>query len=184
MPDSLSAKKEGHLMNLFAQLDGGATNQELRIAILAVAVVLGLCLWRMIRWLAKGPILPDPWDEQVAAEVARDEAPALCHHCLAPHDSLVNFCPDCGAPVGAYTNWLPYPWLFSVGYTLRAGTSGNFKRSPLTIIGFFLFGAAEYSFFAPIYWFRFLQNLSRPRESQLPPVNDDSTRTQQDEDGR
>ena len=124
--------------------------------------------WAFIRWVSKGPSTPEPWDDQVAAEIAKDETPPLCHRCLTPHHPLANFCPDCGAPVGTYTNWLPYPYLFSIGHALRTGTSGNFKRSPLTIIGFFVFSLAEYAFFAPLYWFMFLRNLFRQRQSDPP----------------
>jgi hypothetical protein len=61
--------------------------------------------------------------------------------------------------VGQYTNWLPFPYLFSVGHALRIGTSGEFRRSPLTVIGFMLFGLAEYALFVPIYWIVFLHKL-------------------------
>jgi len=149
----------------------------LLIGFVAALVLFGFGVWRFIQWMVKGPSRPDPWDEDVAAEVAKDETPALCHRCLAPHHSLADFCPECGAPVGTYTNWLPYPYLFSIGYTLRVGTSGDFKRSPLSILGFFLLSLVEYSIFAPIYWFMFLKSLFRrdrdhaqlTSQPQLPP---------------
>src|SRR5882672_8890806 len=95
-----------------------------------VALFCGGC-WAFIRWLSNAPITPDPWGDQVAAEIAKDETPPLCHRCLTPQEPLADFCPDCGAPVGMYTNWLPYPSLFSVGDALRMGTSGTFKSSTL-----------------------------------------------------
>src|SRR5438046_7299792 len=107
------------------------------VVVLAIAILLCVGLWRLIRWLFSGHPPPDPWSEEVAAEIAKDDAVPLCHRCLAPHDSQVDFCPECGAPVGSYTNWLPYPCLFSIGHTLRIGSSGDFRRSPLTIAGFF-----------------------------------------------
>src|SRR5256885_12609400 len=90
--------------------------------------------WAVIRWVSNAPSTPEPWDDKVSAEIAKDETPPICHRCLAPHDTLANFCPDCGAPVGIYTNWLPYPYLFSIGDALRTGTVGNFKRTPLAIM--------------------------------------------------
>ena len=139
-----------------------------RVGLLAIAVLLCFGLWMLIRWLFSGPPQPDPWSEEVAAEIAKDDAVPLCHRCLAPHDSQVDFCPDCGAAVGPYTNLLPYPYLFSIGHTLRIGTSGDFRRSPLTIVGFFCLGIAEYALFAPFYWFMLLKGLSTRGQSEPP----------------
>lgn len=135
------------------------------VGFLVVLLLLTFAFVKLIHWMLSGPIRPDPWSEEIAAEIAGDDATPLCHRCLAPHDSMVDFCPDCGAPVGTYTNWLPYPYLFSVGHTLRIGTDGDFKRSPLVIAGFILFGLAEYMLFAPIYWYLLLRNLSRQSRS-------------------
>jgi hypothetical protein len=127
---------------------------------------LGTCaIWLFVRWLKDGPATPDPWDHDVTEALQKEEASPLCHRCLSPHDDRANFCATCGAPVGVYTNWLPYPYLFSIGHTMRIGTSGEFRRSPLTIAGFFLLGLAEYTIFAPVYWFVFIRGLCRP----LPP---------------
>lgn len=146
-------------------------NPATQVGIWAVA---GLCcygIWVLLRRLLTGPTSPDPWDETVAAEIEKDGVMPLCHRCLTPHDSSANFCPACGAAVGQYTNWLPYPYVFSVGHTLRIGTSGEFKRSPLTIIGFFVFSLLEYTLFAPIYWVMFLLTL---RKSRPQPAGHDS----------
>ena len=153
---------------LMARLQHVASDPELQVGILAVIALSGYGAWSFIRWLARGSTTPDPWDESITAEISNDEATPLCHHCLAPHEASADFCPDCGAPVGSYTNWLPYPYLFSIGYALRTGTSGNFKRSPLTIVGFILFSLVEYSLLAPIYWFIFLRCLFRPDQSDPP----------------
>jgi hypothetical protein len=139
------------------------------VGVLGIVILLCFGLWMLIRWLVNGPQEPDPWSDEVAAEIAKDDAVPLCHRCLAPHDSWVDFCPDCGAPVGPYTNWLPYPYLFSIGHTLRIGASGDFRRSPLTIAGFFCLGIAEYALFAPIYWFMLLKGLSSHSPSGPPP---------------
>jgi hypothetical protein len=72
----------------------------------------------------------------------------------------VDFCSACGAAVGRYTNWLPYPYLFSVGHVLRIGTSGDFKQSALTITGFLFLGLVEYTVFAPIYWFMLARGIN------------------------
>jgi len=155
-------------MMLMAQFQRVVNDPELQIGVLAVMALCGYGVWSFFRWLASGATTPDPWDESITAEIANDEATPLCHHCLAPHEVSADFCSDCGAPVGPYTNWLPYPYLFSIGHALRTGTSGHFKRSPLTIVGFILFSFAEYALLAPIYWFIFLRRLVRPGESDPP----------------
>jgi hypothetical protein len=155
-------------MNLIAVVSGRTNDPEGTVVLLALFGLLVYGVWGLIRWLREGPSRPEPWGDQVAAEIADDLAPALCHRCLTPHDASADFCPECGAAVGPYTNWLPYPQLFSIGHTLRIGTAGSFKHSALTIVGFFLFGLVEYALFAPVYWFVFLRNLSR--EQQAEPV--------------
>ncbi len=143
----------------------GVPNPEITAVLLAF-VVGGCGIWLLIRWFRQGPTNPDPWDRQVEEDLNNDRATPLCHRCLLPHDPLTNFCAQCGAPVGEYTNLLPYPCLFSIGHTMRIGASGEYRRSALTIFGFFLLSLAEYAMFAPVYWFVFLRNLRRPN----PPI--------------
>ncbi len=145
------------------------------VLMLAVTVVGCIGLWRFAHWLLDGPPPPEPWDEQVSAAMAQDEATPVCCRCLEPHPSSADFCPTCGAPVGTYTNLLPFPYLFSLGDLLRVGTSGEFHRTPLTIAGFVLLGLAEYTVFAPYYWFMFLRNLNRPTPASAAPSAPAST---------
>lgn len=133
-------------------------------------IVIGLLVaYRLGRWFRSGPISPDPWDSEVSTALGREDCVPLCHHCLTPHDVQRNFCPNCGAPVGTYTNLLPFVYLFSIGHTLRVGTGETFKRSPVTVIGFFLLGLIQYSVFAPFYWFKFWKNAHAARESSPSP---------------
>jgi hypothetical protein len=159
-----------HGMTIFGQIGSGTNEPERLVGLLAIAGLLGLAIWKGIKWLLQTRVTPDPWDATVAAELAKDEAPTLCHHCLCPHSESTDFCPECGTPVGQYTNWLPFPQLFSIGHVLRTGTSGEFKRTPLTIFGFMLFSLAEYTLFVPIYWIVFLRKLfgSQPPEDPTP----------------
>ena len=78
-------------MILIAQSNYLTEDPATRGGILAIAILLCLGLWRLIRWLFSGPLRPDPWSDDVAAEIAKDDAVPLCHRCLAPHDSLVVF---------------------------------------------------------------------------------------------
>lgn len=153
-------------MIVLAQIGHNASSPEMQLGVWAAAGLCGYGIWVLMRRLFTGPRSPDPWDEVVAAEIEREDATPLCHRCLTPHNSSAYFCPECGATVGEYTNLLPYPYIFSVGHTLRIGASGNFKRSPLTVIGFFVFSLLEYTLFAPVYWVIFLLNLRKSHPQQ------------------
>ena len=152
----------------FALLDQGADSPEWKIGVLALFALGGVAVFALVRWFLNGPRSADPWDEEVNRELASDEAVPVCHRCLTPHSNLADFCPQCGATVGQYTNWMPYPYIFSVGDTLRLGTAGQFHRTVLTVLGFFLFALAEYALFAPIYWILFLYRNSSPPPPPIP----------------
>ena len=161
-------------MILLGQLNFVTDPPDRRIGMLAIAGLAAYGIWVFVRWMLQGPKTPDPWDDGVAAEIENENATPLCPHCLARHGELDHFCPDCGGPVGAYTNLMPFPYLFSVGHLLRIGTDGTFKRSRFLIVGFFLFAIAEYAVLAPVYWFMLLKNITRLRSSNRsevePPV--------------
>ena len=145
------------------------SNGELAVGLIAIFVILYAVVRAFLVWLLKGPITPDPWDAEVAAQMADEESKPLCHRCLAPHDGTTDFCSECGAPVGQYTNWLPFPYLFSLGHTLRIGTSGDFRRTPLTVAFFVLVSLAEYMLLAPVYWFFFFRRDQRAPAEPLAP---------------
>src|SRR5437870_1011921 len=94
---------------LLAYSNYSSEDAPYRIGILAIIALAGCGLYLFLRWLLEGPALPDPWDDQIAAGMEKDDATPLCCCCLEPHGPFANFCPACGAPVGKYTNWLPYP---------------------------------------------------------------------------
>lgn len=155
-------------MILISMMDQALSKGDQTIALLGLIVLALGAVWMFVRWLFGGPVQPDPWSEDVARELASDEAVPLCHRCFTPHHPLEHFCPNCGAPVGECTNLLPFPYLFSIGHMLRIGTSGEYKRSPLTIAGFLLVGIVEYSLFAPLYWVMFLLRLFRGNSTPKP----------------
>jgi hypothetical protein len=149
-------------------LTGQTSDVERLVGLLAVLGLVCYFVVRCLKSVLNRPLPPDPWDEQVSADLAEGNGTPICHRCLTPHDPLQNFCADCGAPVGKYTHWLPYPYLFALGHTLRIGTSGTFRRSPLTIAGFIILSLAEYAVFAPVYWLRFFLNSSNEPASHSP----------------
>jgi hypothetical protein len=149
-------------MNFLGRISLGGSDPELLIGILGIAVLIGGGIWGLVRWVRRAATSPDPWDRSITEQLEQEQAVQLCHRCLAAQEESADFCPACGAPVGQYTNWLPYPYLFSIGHTLRIGTSGEYRRTRLTVLGFFLLGLAEYAVFAPVYWFMVLRRLVKP----------------------
>jgi hypothetical protein len=145
------------------QFDRLSDNPERLVGLLGILLLCGGGIWMLVRWFRDAPMQPDPWDAKVEAELASEKAAPMCHRCLCPHHEAEYFCPECGAPVGTYTNWLPFPYLFSIGHTLRIGTDGTYRHSPLIIAGFLLFSWLEYGeyfpLFVPVYWFVFLKRL-------------------------
>ena len=159
-------------MPIIAQLNQPKPDSGFEIALFAAIVVAIFGVRLLARSARDRQPEPDPWEGQL--ETAPDGEPemALCHRCLTPHEELVDFCPKCGAAVGRYTNLLPFPYIYSIGHTLRIGTDGEFKRSPLTVFGFILVGCAEYGLFAPFYLLRLWlgpQTKSAPISREAPP---------------
>ena len=148
------------------QLRPEVWSPETTIGFLGVLGLVVAGLWVFVQGLLAGPVAPDPWDSETAAAIEESDARPLCHRCLSPNDSGADFCVECGAAIGQYTNWLPYPYIFSLGHTMRIGTAGEFKRSPMTVLGFLLLPLAEYFVFAPLYWFVFLRHLPRGRQPE------------------
>src|SRR5258708_36073310 len=99
----------------------------------------------------QAPRTDDPWGKETDESVNQEDAVPLCHHCLTPQEHNGWFCPECGATVGPYVNYLPYIYIFSEGEMLRAGVNERFRRSPILLPGFILFSVLMYSIFAPIY---------------------------------
>ena len=138
------------------------TTPELTIGMLATAglgVAGVVAFWR---WCFSGPLMPDPWGEQVQAELQSPDSLPVCHRCLHEHAETCHFCPQCGASVGDYNNMLPWEQLFSEGEVLRNGTGANLPRRPWVLVGYVLLSTAAYLLFAPVYWFFLIRNWLRP----------------------
>jgi hypothetical protein len=150
---------------------------ERPIGVLAVLAILVFGAFRLILWIVRTPHQPEPWDEETSRQIESEDAMPLCLRCLTEHGGVADFCPNCGAPVGAYNNFSPYFCLFSIGHALRTGAEGKFRRSPFTIIGFLFFGLMEYSVFFPLYCIRFFRNLPGRRTASIPESAADSSDT-------
>ena len=116
-----------------------ATDPALLVGSLAlVALAIGL-FWRLIVWIRDAPVRPDPWETDVAQQVAAPEAVEVCPHCLTEQSATGYFCEKCGAATGPYNNLMPDVNVFSMGEVLRNGTSGKFPVNALTLAGFVLY---------------------------------------------
>ena len=135
-------------MFLFGLIGQRLSQSEATVALIGIMILICAAIWLLVRWIATSPTSPNPWDEQVAAELAHDDSSQICHRCLTPHDSSIHFCSHCGAMVGAYTSLIPPLYLYSIGEVFRAGTEGTYRRSLFLIIGYF-FAAFTYIFWVP-----------------------------------
>lgn len=129
-------------------------------------------IYRLALWIRRAPRTDDPWGRDADEAVNHYGAIPLCHHCLTPQQHSGWFCPECGATVGPYCNYLPYVYIFSQGEVLRAGVSERMRRSRLITFGYVLLSLGMFAFAAPIYWFFLFRNLRRGSEPpvEAPPV--------------
>jgi hypothetical protein len=135
----------------------------------AVLVILGICgvvAYRFILWIMAAPRTEDPWGRELDDAVNQEGAVPVCHHCFTPQEHNGWFCPECGATVGAYCNYMPFIYVFAEGEVLRAGVTERIRRSPLITIGYLLFSLGMFWILAPVYWFFLFKHL---REIRITP---------------
>jgi len=140
---------------------------------LAALVILGICamaVYRFVLWVMEAPRTVDPWGKEIDEVMNRDEAVPVCHHCFTPQLHNGWFCPECGAIVGPYCNYMPYLYIFSEGEVLRAGVTERIGRRPLVVTGYILFSLGMFAIAAPIYWFFLFKNLTRSPNGQATPM--------------
>ncbi len=148
-----------------------ARGGEYTVAALILLGICGLALYRFVVWVMQAPHTPDPWDTETEEALNEETAVPLCHHCLTPQTHNGWFCPQCGATVGPYCNYMPYIYVFSQGEVLRAGVTEKLRHSALVLVGFLLFSLGMFSFtilglVVPVYWFFFFKNLKKHNEPQ------------------
>ncbi len=136
--------------------------------VLLLAAVTAIVLWRLFLWLGAQPPQPNPWDEDIEASLHEPDAVLLCPRCFEPEREGVQFCRDCGFPVGPYVLWSPYLYIFAVGDLLRTGVDRPFRVKRTTVCFLLVFSLLQYFVFAPVYWFFLFRNIRRqPREHGL-----------------
>jgi hypothetical protein len=143
------------------------SQSEATVALIGLTVLICAAIWRLLRSIVAGPTSPDPWNEEVAAELLRDDCPQICHLCLTPHDPASHFCSRCGAMAGTYTCLIPPLYLYSIGNVFRSGAEGTYRRSWCLIASYFL-AAFSYLYWVPfpvgclalfVYWKRLFKNV-------------------------
>jgi hypothetical protein len=141
-------------------------SNERELAALVFLGILGVVIYRVILWLREATPTADPWGEEINQALKQDDALPLCPHCLTPQQHNGWFCPECGATVGQYCNYLPYVYLFSEGEVLRAGVTERIRRTPLIVIGYVLLPLSIFVIAAPVYWYFLFKNLQRRDDAE------------------
>ena len=142
------------------------------VAALVILGIVGMAIYRSVLWVMSAPRTDDPWGRDTDESVNQEDAVPLCHHCLTPQQHSGWFCPQCGATVGPYCNYMPYVYIFSQGEVLRAGVTERMRRSRLIAIGYVLVSLGMCAVAAPIYWFLLFRHLRRSNEPpvEVPPL--------------
>lgn len=123
--------------------------------------------WLGRRW--RTPSVPDPWPEEIESALWGPDALEVCHHCFTPHDEHGWFCPECGASVGPYNNWMDYLQIFAIGEVMRSGVGTDARFTRLTVPGYIVLGLLQFGLFSPVYFFRLVMNWRRvSREAARP----------------
>ncbi len=143
-----------------------ALDSERMVAVLVILGICGVMLYRFYLWIMAAPRTKDPWGKELDDEVDNETAVPLCHHCFTPQEHNGWFCPECGATVGTYCNYMPFVYVFAQGEVLRAGVTERIRQSGLIITGYILFSLTMYAILAPVYWFFLFKHL---REIRLLP---------------
>jgi hypothetical protein len=143
---------------------------ELERQLVPVVVILITCagVWLFLQWLWSGSARPDPWGAELDEALQAEELPPTCFHCSATYSPLDRFCPACGSSVGAYNNYSPYLYIFSLGEALREGSFGKLRPDWVSVAGYFLLSLSM-SLLAPLYWVQLFKNLARQRQAPAKP---------------
>jgi len=131
----------------------------MKIEDLVILGIVAVALYRVFLWLREAARTPDPWGPELEAALEAPEAVPLCHDCLMPQQHNGWFCPECGAAVGRYCNWLPGVYIFSMGEAFRSGVTERFRLTWPIAAGYVLVSFHAFSCMAPICWIFLFKNL-------------------------
>src|ERR1043166_1296711 len=144
-------------------------DSEKTVALLGILVICSGVIYRFVVWIMEAPQTIDPWDKEMDEAVNDQAAIPLCHHCLTPQEHNGWFCPECGATVGPYSNYLPYVNVFSQGEVLRTGVTEGIRRNWLITVGYVLVSLGMFVFFGALFGFFLFRNLRRNKALPLDP---------------
>jgi len=144
-----------------------ASAKEQELVAFVILAILGVAIYQLVQWLKEAKRTADPWGDEIDKALDEDDAVPLCHHCLTPQHHNGWFCPECGATVGPYCNYLPFVYIFSQGEVLRAGVTERIRRSPLIVIGLVLLSLTMFAIAAPFYWFFLFRHLRHEHSAVL-----------------
>ncbi len=156
-------------MICFGSIGQSLSQSEAEVAQLGLTILMCSVIWQLLRWINSGPMSPDPWNEEVAADMERADCLQVCHRCLKPQDPPLHFCSNCGAMMGIHTCLIPPLYLYSIGDVFRAGVDGAYRPSSLLTVGYFII-AISYAYWVPfplglvilfIYWSKLLIHIPR-----------------------
>ena len=137
-------------------------------AIGAATYGAGYCAWQ---WFNKGDVHPDPWGPEIDQAIRSPEALPVCHHCFTPQEQETWFCPECGAAIGPYNNYMPFINLFSEGEVFRNGVDKHVGHNFVTVVGYLLASISAYMIFAPVYWYFLFKNLGHKEQTTEIPAS-------------
>ena len=144
----------------------------MKIEGLVIFGIVLVAMYRVFVWLKDVELTPDPWGPDVQAGLEAPEALPVCHDCLAPQDHIGWFCPECGAAVGKYCNYLPGVYIFSVGEAFRSAVTERFRLNWLTAVGYMAASFHVLSCLAAICWIFLFKNIfEKQRELQSAATN-------------
>ena len=135
--------------------------------VLLVLVLLGFvatAIYLFVVWVMEAPRTADPWDKETELQLQDEHALPVCHHCFTPQQHSGWFCPECGATVGPYANYMPYIYVFSQGEVLRAGVTEPLRPTFLIVAGYVLLSLGTFAIAAPFYWFVLFRHLWQKRQ--------------------
>jgi hypothetical protein len=124
-----------------------------------IVVVSIVVLCRFYLWVRELRCTPDPWGPEIESALDSPDAVPLCQDCLTAQQHNGWFCPECGAAVGKYCNWLPGVYIFSIGEVVRSGVNERFRLTVPIAIGYLLVLFQSFACLAPILWIFVLRNI-------------------------
>ena len=86
-------------------------------------------------------------------EASEEKEKILCPSCLHPHDEILTFCENCGAPFGSLSTVGPLERIYAEGAAYRQAVSG--PRKPIVLVGMWVISLPGALMLPLSIWFTF-----------------------------